>query len=345
MNIKRITGFVMIIAMLIVSLSSCTSLKPTEQDLKTVGIASFKADNGTVTEFEVPFDALKYFTMNYMSTLGDKYKDADTNPQKKAELEADLKNYISTTIKRNYAIMKICSDFGVDYNADVILEKVEKYVDDTIEECGSKKEYKALLNEQHMTDRFYREYIALQYAINELTFVFADDLELIPNDNEDIMKYLMSDEFIHTRHICIYKDGVDDNANKQKIEMIYDKLKNKEADFEQLIGEYSEDYQDTGKGYYFTKGEYDKIYEDASFALKDEEYSGVIETSYGFYIIKRYAKTDSDEEYFETNIETLAQQVQYALTYNKVIEMQDAMTFEFNEYGASIVLSEIAEIK
>ncbi len=345
MDTKRIIGILLILAMLIISLSSCTNLEPSEQEMKVIGKSVYTASDGTVTEFEITFDTLRYFTLNYISTLGDKYKGSDSNPQLKAEYEADIRNYLDSTINRNYAIMKLCNDFGVDYNAEAILEKVQDYVDDTIEECGGIKGYAESLKEQYMTDRFYREYISLQYAINELTFVFSDDLELIPDSNEEIMDYLMGDDFIHTRHICIYKDGVDDNANRQKIEMIYEKLKNKKADFEQLIGEYSEDYQDTGKGYYFTKGEYEKPYEEAAFSLKDEEYSGIIELSSGYYIIKRYAKGKSDKDYFEANIEAFAQQIQYALTYNKVMEIQDEMVFELNDYGSSIVLSEIGKIK
>ena len=87
--------------------------------------------------------------------------------------------------------------------------------------------------------------------------------------------------------------------------------------------------------------EFDEIYENASVALSDEEYSDVIETSYAFYIIKRYTKDDTDEEYFKKNFEALTQQIQYALTYNKVFEMQEKMTFELNDYGKSLVLSDI----
>ncbi len=340
MKIKRILGCLLLLATVLMSLASCYSTKPTKQDMKTIGTVTLDG-----VSFEVPFDSLRYFTLNYIATLGDKYKGADSDPLLKAELEADIREYVTYTIKRNYTIMKLCGDFSVDYNDEKILEKVDDFVDDTIEECGSKKKYVELLEEQYMTDRFYREYIGLSYALNELTYVFADDLELIPSSNEAVMEFLMSDEFIHTRHICVYKDASDDNANKEKINLVYDKLINKQADFEQLIGEYSEDYQDTGRGYYFTRGEYDEVYENASFALKDEEYSGIVETSYGYYIIKRYAKGSSDEEYFKSNIEALADQIQYALTYNKVIEFQEKMTFEFNDYGASIVLSEIGKIK
>lgn len=332
MKKTRIIGIILLAALLCGLLTSCNSLKPTEQDLKVVG---------TVGEYEVTYDSLRYFVLNYKATLGNKYKDAATDPEVKAALEADILDYVMSTITRNYAIMQLCAEFSLDINEEAILEKLEDEIDATIVDCGGKKNYKKALEEQYMTDRFFREYYQLSIALSELTYILADDLGVIPGTDEEIMDFLMSDEFIHTRHICIYKDGSDDEGKRTKLEMVLEKLNNKEDDFESLIGRYSEDYQDTGKGYYFTRGEFDQVYEDASFDLSDEEYSGIVETAYGYYIIKRYAKDDTDEDYFKKNFEALAQQIQYALTYNKVFEIQEKLEFVMNDYGKSLVLSEL----
>lgn len=328
----RIISIFLLAALLCGMLSSCNSLKPTEQDLKVVG---------TVGEYEVTYDSLRYFVLNYKATLGDKYKNAESDPTVKAALEADILDYLKTTVTRNYAIMELCNFYKLDINEEAILKKLEKEIDSTIVQCGGKGDYKKALEAEFMTDRFFREYMQLNIALSELTYILADDLGEIPGTEEEIMDFLMSDEFIHTRHICIYKDGADDEAKKQKLEMVLEKLNNKEDDFESLIGRYSEDYQDTGKGYYFTKGEFDIIYEEASFALSEEEYSEIIETSYAYYIIKRYAKDETDKEHFKKNFESFTQQIQYALTYNKVFEQQETMTFELNDYGKSLVLSDI----
>ena len=65
----RIISIFLLAALLCGMLSSCNSLKPTEQDLKVVG---------TVGEYEVTYDSLRYFVLNYKATLGDKYKNADS---------------------------------------------------------------------------------------------------------------------------------------------------------------------------------------------------------------------------------------------------------------------------
>lgn len=320
------TSFIAIILLVLIMLPSCTSLKPTEQDLMVVG---------KVGDYDVYYDEFRYLVMNYKTQVLDKkYGDISSDEAKIAEYEAELLEYVSAAITRNYAVMVLCDGFSVDYNAEAILEQVEKYVDETIDEAGSKKEYKAMLDEMYLTDRFYRLYLQLNYAQRELKYVFADDFGFIPGTDDELEDYMNSDDFICTRHICIIKDTTSTEADKAKIEMIYDELKNG-ADFEDLIGKYSEDYQDTGKGYYFTYGEMDEQYEEAAFDLDEYEYSDIVETNYGYYIIMRCEK---DADYMDSKFSDFKDQIQYALTYNKIAEQQEKLKFEINEYGSGLDL-------
>jgi len=71
------------------------------------------------------------------------------------------------------------------------------------------------------------------------------------------------------------------NAKKQ-IEDIAKKLKNGE-DFDALMNEYCQDpgIIQNPDGYVFTAGEMVPEFEEAAFALKEGEISGIVETSYG----------------------------------------------------------------
>ena len=65
-----------------------------------------------------------------------------------------------------------------------------------------------------------------------------------------------------------------------------------DADFDELIRKYSEDDKAT---YSFGKGEMDPVFEDAAFNLGTGEISDVVETEYGYHIIKCINTFDREE--------------------------------------------------
>ncbi len=58
-------------------------------------------------------------------------------------------------------------------------------------------------------------------------------------------------------------------------------------DFDALVAEYNEDPGQTEEGYTFGPGEMQEAFEEAAFALGIDEISDVVETNYGYHIIKR----------------------------------------------------------
>ena len=74
-------------------------------------------------------------------------------------------------------------------------------------------------------------------------------------------------------------------------------------DFNALMVEYNEDPGEPEEGYYFPAGVMVQEFEDASFALKDGEISDIVETSYGYHIIKRLPM---DESYIDAHLLDLA---------------------------------------
>ncbi len=108
---------------------------------------------------------------------------------------------------------------------------------------------------------------------------------------------------------------------KAKAEEVLAKAKNGE-DFDALITEFNEDpgmttYTD---GYYFSYGEMVEAFETTSFALADNEISGLVETPYGYHIIKRLPV---DDEFKETS------------TYKEVYESLSA-EYEGEELDAKL---------
>ena len=110
---------------------------------------------------------------------------------------------------------------------------------------------------------------------------------------------------------------------------------------DELMGsKYNEDVIfSTKPALYFTRGEYDKKYEDAAFALRVGQVSGIVETEDGFYIIERCEKSSS---YMLGNFEVFAQQIIYALVNQRVEAKQNSLSLEMNEFGSSLDFVKIA---
>ena len=111
---------------------------------------------------------------------------------------------------------------------------------------------------------------------------------------------------------------------KAKAEEVLAKAQNGE-DFDALIAEYNEDPGMTSytDGYYFSYGEMVEAFETASFALADNEISGIVETPYGYHIIKRLPV---DDEFKATST---YQNVVNSLSSNSEIEDVDAKLAEY----------------
>ena len=96
-------------------------------------------------------------------------------------------------------------------------------------------------------------------------------------------------------------------AAKDKAQDILNQL-NAGAVFDTLMKEHNEDpgMSSQPDGYVFTTGEMVEEFEKAAFALKENEISGLVETSYGVHIIKRVPfdmSADTEKAYIE-NIES-----------------------------------------
>ena len=127
---------------------------------------------------------------------------------------------------------------------------------------------------------------------------------------------------------------------KAQIDEVLQKIKDG-ADFNEMIKEYNEDPGETAiedgtyDGYVFTTGEMVEEFEKAAFALKEGEVSDVIETSYGYHIIKRLPM---DESYIEKNLGSMiTNNSEYSTDYNSKLEEEfNNMTISYDDCYESI---------
>lgn len=135
-----------------------------------------------------------------------------------------------------------------------------------------------------------------------ISIPFKDTLQKVKVSETEVKEYYEKNtkEFqmqkqVLARHILIRPaPGASDIKKakedaRKKAEDILSLLAKKGADFASLAKKYSDDKASGGKGGslgYFKQGEMVKSFEDAAFSLKKGEISGIVETEFGYHIIK-----------------------------------------------------------
>lgn len=134
--------------------------------------------------------------------------------------------------------------------------------------------------------------------------VLGDDL-ITSHYVADLAEEQYPKTFVRAKHILILTTNMEtgekydaaqlDEARKT-VEDIKKKLDSGE-DFDKLMTEYCEDpgIQTNPDGYVFTYGEMVPEFEETAFALKEGEISDIVETDYGYHIIKKEPLPEMDE--------------------------------------------------
>ena len=174
----------------------------------------------------------------------------------------------------------------------------EKY-EDLKETLKSNSAYKAKLDEVGVNDDFLKSQVKKDLIVSKYKENFMKNIKI--NDNEiktyyDNHKDEFTKEEVRASQILI--STLDDNNNvvnqeqkeklKDKAEDILEKLKNNE-DFAILAKEYSDDKnsgKDGGVLGYFSKEDKNIDFTNPVFKLEKDQLSDIIETEYGYHIVK-----------------------------------------------------------
>ncbi|MBU3941885.1 MAG: peptidylprolyl isomerase [Nanoarchaeota archaeon] len=164
-------------------------------------------------------------------------------------------------------------------------EELSKVIDDAITQSGlSKEDFDKTLEEQNLTMDFVEDYYKTQMVINNLLnktviskiIVSSSEAKEYYNNNKN---EFITPEQIRARHILV--------NSSSEAEKILKELK-EGADFIELAKEKSTcpSASQGGDLGYFARSQMIKEFEDAAFALNVGEISPVVETQFGYHIIK-----------------------------------------------------------
>ena len=179
-------------------------------------------------------------------------------------------------------------------------------------QLGSRDKYNEWLKEQGLTDELYRRFIKINYLSQKL--MNADDIQVT---DADIKEYYEKN-IARVKHILVLTTDSNNSPlsdeevakKREEAEGLLKRAKDGE-DFDKLVEEYSEDPGSKSQpdGYYLgmgfilgSQGSMVSEFEEASLALKVGEVSDIVETTYGFHIIKRY---ENDPAVMEQNKDQL----------------------------------------
>ena len=207
-------------------------------------------------------------------------------------------------------------------------EEVDKAFNDLKKNIDADKEYKNQLKEMGIDDTYLRNQQEQDLTIQKYKENFDKNVKITDEEMkkyyEEHKKDYYKDE-VKASHILI--STVDDNGKplseakkkeaKKKAEEVLKKAKSGE-EFSELAKEYSDDPGSAANGGdlgYFTKGQMVQPFEEAAFSLKPGEISGLVESEYGYHIIKVYDKIDK-----QLSFDEVKDQIKKTLIEDKYME-------------------------
>ena len=160
-------------------------------------------------------------------------------------------------------------------------------------------------------------------------------------------------DYVRAKHVLVQfpvnEDGSETTEEQKaealaKAEEVYAKAVAGE-DFDALIAEYNEDpgmstYTD---GYFFTYNEMVPEFEEAAFALEENGISEIVETSYGYHILKKlpvdeaFKETDAYKEKFDAVANSSAQEAFYNDMQAKADTLTRTNVENYNELIAPVI--------
>lgn len=147
-------------------------------------------------------------------------------------------------------------------------------------------------------------------------FVLSDKLQekFVSVTDEEVEKAIKDEEYICAKHILFATVDPSTNAPLTEEEIAQKKLLAENtltkirsgADFDSLMNELCEDpgLSQSPNGYTFKKGEMVEPFENAAYALGENKVSDIVETDFGYHIIKRVPVPDDFKESKKASIQT-----------------------------------------
>lgn len=227
---------------------------------------------------KVPAGYYIYYYSNTYANYGSTYSD-----------EA-IANQTMQEVVTYYVVEKLCEEYGLEL---VALERkaVLDSITEQISQMGGNSAFKTFLSKMQLSKKQFQNLMYNSYKKDKLkSYLFDAETGTEKPTTEECYE-LFLEHYCSATHILISTQKAesqeDYDAALARAEEVLARAKAGE-DFVKLADEYNEDTaQDNSVGMVFPEGYMVKAFEDAAFALEEGEISDIVQTPYGYHIIKR----------------------------------------------------------
>lgn len=181
-------------------------------------------------------------------------------------------------------------------------EEVDKLYQQYISQYPNTDEFILKMKQQGYDEASYRK--ELKQRISARKWVEQNVIKSLQVSDEEVHEFYMSNKErfvipgqVQARHILIKADSNTSETDKRKAKEQLQKIKKEidaGADFAEMAKQYSQgpSAPQGGDLGFFSRSKMVKPFEDAAFALKPGEVSGIVETRFGYHLIKVVAKQE-----------------------------------------------------
>ncbi len=200
---------------------------------------------------------------------------------------------------------------------------------------GSEQDYQDALKKMNITEQTIKEQFSSELVMRKLIDKeVADKITLGPNDAKDFYdknpEIFKTPEMIRASHILV---KVDEKATPEEKAKALEKIKDIQkkvqggADFAELAKEVSDcpSKEKGGDLGFFQKGQMVPAFETAALALKQGQVSDVVETEFGYHLIKLTDKKDAGTMAFEEMKPRIEQHIKSEKVSEQLTQYMDGL--------------------
>jgi len=202
--------------------------------------------------------------------------------------EEDLNRYLDRFIQQ-FSERKLLLEAAKNANISLSQAEIDSIIDSQYKRYGGEEKFNTTLVSRNLNAEFIKNDMILTATISKyLEQTLSDSVKIT---EEEILARYQKDKTATVRHILLMTQGKSDSAKieiRKKMEDILAEAKSGK-DFAELAKKYTEDpgSKNTGGLYEdFKRGKMVKPFEDAAFNVPIGEISDIVETRYGFHILK-----------------------------------------------------------